>query len=270
MSINALVTNTREAQPILPVAHQTRFATFESFLNGPHLPLNSTCPRNGRPATYFFYGVPFYRLPHPRKAPYELDVDDVDEYAVGLLLPPMSMAGIAAEVFPFDTGGLANGHYVPVMDRATIDLDDFVVSTSEACLVAAKLVSLIFGDNLTYVTGRHLPYGSGGSSGNRQLDQLLALYRAKIKADSRRRGIEVIALAEVPWDNTKVVVIGPRYELQRRRGTSKALARLLDSSETTLLSYEDMIPFSPTSDSRVVLDLAIKWLSQQGFLGTMP
>lgn len=252
--------------PLLPMTHLTRYTMFEEAIPRRALPLNSRCPRKGRPATYLFYGAPFYRLPH--KAPHELDIDDVDELPVAVLIPPGQMAGLQTEIFPFDTGAWSRGLYAPYLPSTAGALDEFAAESVDAPTDAAKLVRLFFNTNLGYITGTSLSAPS--ASGSAAVECVKALHRAKLRADVRRRAIEVVALEQVGWPVDGLVVIGPRFQLERRRKLLPELDTLLASPTTTVIHYADMMPFSPTSDSRAVLDYAVKWLSQQGFLPEVP
>ena len=267
MSIQAALAGASASQPVLPVTHITRLASFESFVASSQVPLNSNCPRNGKKATYLFYGVPFYRLSH--KEPYELDANDVDAHPIGLLIPASQMAGIEAEVYPFDTGAWTHGLYETVIDRTKWSLDDFVVPTRDAPSDAAKLVRVLFGSNHSYLFGEGVPVASGATSAS-AVDAVKALHRARIRADIRKRGIEIVALETVPWTFDGLVVIGPQHTLGRRRKVMPELEALLSHPGTTVIHYLDMANYSPTSDSRAVLEYAGKWLMQQGFLPNAP
>jgi hypothetical protein len=266
LSISSACSGIAPTRPFLPLTHLTRFTTFEDVASTKQLPLNSTGPRAGEPATYLFYGAPFYRLPH--RAPHELDIDDVDELPVALLIDPAQLVGIRAEVFPFDTGALAKGLYSPHLDPRPGLLDDYVVESRDAANDAARLVELLFGSNARYITG----HGSGPSVASvvSCVETVKALQGAKLKADVRRRAIEVVALDSVVCSGAGMVVIAPQFHLARRRRLLPELDPLLSLPETTVIAYADMMPFSPTSDSRAVLDYAVKWLSQQGLLPEVP
>lgn len=253
-------------QPVMPMSHVTRYVAFEQFVAANQVPLNSACPRNGSKATYLFYGAPFYRLPH--KAPHELSLDEVDELPMGLLIPSSQMAGVKAEIYPFDTGAWSKGLYEPHLTPANSCLDDFVISSKDAPMDAAKLVTLLFGSNQEYVTGDFR--APRGSALNPVVEKVMTLHRARMLADIRRRAIEIVALEQVPWTHEGLVLIGPQHQLARRRKVVPALDALLSQSNVTVLTYIDMSPFSPTSDSRLVLEYAAKWLTQQGFLQDAP
>jgi hypothetical protein len=264
LSITTAVASATPVEPLLPVAHLTGYRFFEANMSSRALPLNSKCPRLGRPATYFFYGAPFYRLPH--KATYELDIEEVDDLPVAVLIPPEQMSGIRTEIYPFDTGAWARGLYEGLLPKKDdgANLDDFVTESADAPTDAARLVELLFGTNLAYIRGTKI--ASRSADAGDFVHAVKTLHQAKLKADIRRRAIEVIALEPVPWPAEGLVVIGPEYQIARRRKGKPELDQLLNSRTTTVIYYADMYPFSPTSESRAVLEYAVKWLSQQGFL----
>lgn len=266
LTISSAIVGVTPAMPLLPMTHVTSYATFEDAIRRRVLPLNSTCPRRGRPATYLFYGAPFYRL--PKRVPHELDIDDVDKLPIAVLIPSSQMTGVRAEIFPFDTGAWARGLYAPHLTPIAGSLDEFATESVEAPTDAAKLVRLLFNTNHSYITGRNLraPLDSDNSA----VKSVKAVHQAKLQADVRRRGIEIVALEEVGWLADGLVVIGPRFQLASRRKLLPELDALLGSPATTVLHYSDMMPFSPTSDSRAVLDHAVAWLLQEGFLQEAP
>ncbi len=266
MSISSACFGVAPARPLLPMTHVTRFTSFESVVSSRVLPLNSTCPRRGQPAAYLFYGAPFYRLPH--KATHELDIDDVDELPIAVLIPPEQMVGLRTEIYPFDTGAYARGLYSPYLSPVPGQLDEFVLESVDAAQDAARLVEMLFGSNFGYITG--IGPGASVARVNPCVESVKTLHRAKLRADVRRRAIEVVALDGVEFVADGLVVIGPQYQLARRRKLLPDLDALLSTASTTVIHYADMMPFSPTSDSRAVLDSAVKWLSQQGFLPEAP
>lgn len=259
MTIHGLLTNTAPAEPILPVAHVTRFGTFKEFLRANTLPLNSVCPLKTRPAIYLFYGAPFYRLPHYE--PYELSIDDADEYPIGILIPADRLNGLMAEVYPFDTGALMKGFYSPVFESDSSVLNDYRTHSSSASDVAARLVNLFYGTNLAYVSSK-----VGSRHDTNELGKIFDLYSAQLKADSRRCAIEIIAFDEIPANWADVVVIGPRGPLRSLRQGLDFLENLVSSGQVSLIEYPETGLFSPSSDCRAIMLRAFEWLEEHKFL----
>jgi hypothetical protein len=261
LTIHAHLINATPVQPIMPVAHITRFKTFEDLLNGQALLLNSSCPNKTKPALYLFYGAPFYKLPH--REPYEMNVDDADQYPIGLLIPAENMAGVSADVYPFDTGALNHGLYSPVFESDPSIFDDYRTPSTNAPADAARLVDLIFGTNSAYVRGS---LRSNLNGRNDLLSRLCELKQARLTADYRRCAIEIIAFDDLPRNWNGMVVIGPKGPLQSLRQTLDILDNLVSLGNVKILTYNETEIYSPATDCRTILDRAVDWLAEQQFI----
>lgn len=248
-------------EPILQVAHITRYVSFETFVKGGEIALNSLCPRREKAALYFFYGAPFYKLAH--KAPHELDGDDVDDYPVGLLVPPAKLKDVQAEVYPFDTGAWSHGLYSPHLNDKNSKLEDFVVHSTDGPTDAGRLVRLLFGSNDNYLLGRKVAQLGVDPAPDAAI-ALQQMYGARLKADIRRRGIEVVTLDNVSLDIDGVVVIGPKHRIAERRQVLPELDALLKRNGNEFIPYVDQCLFSPTDLSSVILQCALQRVMAQG------
>jgi hypothetical protein len=261
LTIHSHLINVEPVQPIMPVAHITKLRIFEELLSGQPLSLNSSCPKKTKPALYLFYGAPFYKLPHHE--PYEMGVDDADQYPIGLLIPSDCLAGISTDVYPFDTGALNHGLYSPVFESDPTIFDDYCTPSTNAPIEAARLVDLMFGTNFAYVKGKLRP---NLNDGNDLLGRLCELKQARLKADYRRCAIEIIAYGQLPANWNGMVVIGPKGPMRSLRQRLDFLNTLVLSGDVKILTYNETETFSPTDDCRTILDRAIDWLTERQFI----
>lgn len=258
MSIQIAASTVNATLPVLPVAHLTGFDQFESMVRNGAIDLTSTCPRLGRPACYFFYGAPYYKLRHA--ADHELSIEEAENLPVGLLLDSSVLDGLNAEVFPFDTGAMLRGAYRPHLAEDKGALAELGVPTSNPVDICARLVTLLFGSNRAYVLGDKSTHPATATPGNACVELVKRLHAAPLKADIRRRAIEVVALHKVPLLTSRLLIIAPDRYWRERVANSKELQTLVESPLISVKNYTELYPYSPTSDSRVVLNSAVEWL----------
>ena len=249
------------AAPNLPLAHTTRWNDFEEMLSSNWVDVLSRCPRNGSPTCYFFYGFPAYIL--PLRHSHQISVTEADEHPVGLIFDH-NAASANADVYPFDTGALRKGQYEPYFVRTEI-LDDFVVETDKAQESAAKLVTIFFGSNSHYATG---PGTADPDLRNRYpvVDRVATLHSAKIKADVRRRAIEVMIKGKVAIGPYLRAVIVPGDHFHERRNHVPRLEELHSDGQVEVIEYPVQYPFSPESDSAVILREGLRYLKAKGLV----
>lgn len=267
MTFKNAISGLKGTAPLLPIAHVTTFEQFEAVAAAGSIASSSRCPRNGLQASYFFYGAPFYKVPNRRV--YEQDYDDAAQNVIALLLPSTSVQGVSSEVYPFDTGALHRGLYEPILSRGE-DLTRYLAESEDAALDAAKVVELLYGDNGSYIYGETAGSGPASTAPQDSVRAVSKLHRAKLPADIRRRVVEIVSLASVPWPNGRVVLIAPRRYLERRRKESVDLHIFLADPRIQVCTYNDMYPYNPVSDSRLVLDLAVEWLRTNLLVGEPP
>ncbi len=255
--------------PLLPLFHTFRSTVLEAVLSSGFIDIRSRCPRDpSAAAAYFFYGVPAY-VPPRSDSPRGVGTTRLEdtEFPVALGFRPRA-SGRSCDLYPFDTGAIARGHYGHLFG-ATNSLDEYVLQGEAGPRRAAELVSHFFGGNAVYLSGRPIP-GVRGSQRQceRAIRQIHRLSRGPGGIpDDRARTIEVVARARTPLSEA-VCAIVPDLWLQSAADKATFIRKLAAagaSEHTIVLVPYRVFPvnFGPEELVKALVSAARRYLAMQ-------
>lgn len=199
----------------------------------------------GEALTYFFYGRPAFR-PNLDTEPSGL----AHYFPVCLLFKPTLSINVR-RVFPFDSGAFNRGFYAKYLHR-NMKLGDFGL---EADMTSpGKVVSLFFGSNAAYLTGK-VDDTPNLDPSEFEAQSYTALLQAKDgnALDSRGSSIEVQTEADIEIAEAVSAIILPSTFADRRTG------KTLKGMGIDILPYKTFERSRPNEYMSGIMDLCLSY-----------
>jgi len=249
---------------MLPLAHTTYWESFLDAMRVNALAANSSCPIDKtKQVVYLFYGSPFYVLQN--KEPLSIPTYQAASRPVGFLFKHEIADNLPADIFPFDTGAYAKGFYGNVLGSpGAVNLNEFRVQSKAGVGPAAQLVTAFYGGkNTDYILGDIAPPAALAPA---TANAVHRLYSSRtLSADTRKRVIEVLFGSDIPLKESLCAMIVPSRLFKRERAANAILDEFANSINE-IIEYQDIQPFDPSADSRLILDRAITYLQKNGLI----
>jgi hypothetical protein len=245
--LKKIIDTCHPAKPALPICHITTWHNFESIIENGSMTVDKNA---GRDNLYFFYGLPFYKLP-------SMYTGQRFRRPIGLLFKS-DLIGHASKIFPFDSGAFPK-HFKP-----NYFPDDYSLETFELTDVdqetPGRLVSLLYQDNEKYIFGK--PVGNC-SSKETIIDCILDLITTKDKNsfDERNHGIEVVFSDNIKLKGSLELVLLPKTMYRENESNFNK-----NLSAFKLDFYEDNYRSDPAIDCSLVQAKSKEYLRSIGLL----
>ncbi len=206
----------------------------------------------GEALTYFFYGRPAFR-PNLDAEPSGL----AHYFPVCLLFKPDILIDVR-RVFPFDSGAFDRGFYTKYLHR-NMKLGDFGLEPDMTC--PGKVVSLFFGSNAAYLTGK-IGATPKLDPSEFEAQSYIALLQAKDgnALDSRGSSIEVQTATNVNIAETVSAIILPSTFADGKTGVA------LSELGIDILPYKTFERSRPNEYMSGIMDLCLNYYIRLGLI----
>jgi hypothetical protein len=247
-----LIIKETPAIPFLPVAHLTSWHNLTMIIEGSFLKTISKFKTQS--VSYFFYGVPFYKL----------NLDDPQQTCSQLFRRPIGILfkskiiERAKRAFPFDTGAFGSKMFKEFFPDDS-SIEEFEIPINDPS-TPAKLVTFLYGNNTSYIFGGPLKLDQGKNILEDCLIHLIST-RDIHKFDERNHAIEIQFNIDLPLKENIELMIFPRemYKMHFGRFGGKL-------SQYKIEFYEDSYRFDPLLDSALVQAKAKEYLRKNNYI----